>query len=122
MKIFKTANYKKAQEHLKYPPSYNEEYGRSRAEMDLSYPFSTLKQRRKILLNKFVEHAIQKGKTEATDEDVEFANSFLIRDLPNDSYGRPRSLEKVLQEKKDRYGIEVIPITKEELNKMLFTK
>lgn len=120
MKIIKTAYYEKlAQEHLKYPPSYNEEYWRSKAEMNLSYPFSTLEQRRKMLLGKFVEHAVKEGKTEADDEDVKFANSLLIRDLPNDSYGRPQSIDKILQEIKNKYGIEVIPITKEELNQML---
>lgn len=119
MKIIKTANYKEAQEHLNYPPSYNEEYWRSKAEMNLSYPFSTLEQRRKVLLDKFVEHAVTEGKTEADEKDVQFANTFLIRELPNDSYGRPQSRDKVLQEAKDKYGIEVIPVTKEELNQML---
>lgn len=120
MKILKTANYKKiSQEHLKYPPSYSTEYWRSKAEMNLSYPFSTLKQRREMLLNKFKEHAVKEGKREADDADVQFANSLLIRELPNDSYGRPQSRDKVLQEAKDKYGIEVIPITKEELDQML---
>jgi len=120
MKILRTATYKKiSQEHLKYPPSYNEEYWRSKAEMNLSYPFSTLQKRKEMLLNKFKEHAIKEGKIEADENDVQFANSLLIRDLPNDSYGRPQSVEKVLEEAKNRYGIEVIPVTKEELDNML---
>ncbi len=119
MKIIKSAKYKISQEHLEYPPSYNEEYWRSKAEMNLSYPFTTLQKRREVLLNKFKEHAIGEGKIEADQADIDFANSLLIRELPNDSYGRPQSVEKVLQEAKERYGIEVIPVTKEELDQML---
>ena len=56
---------------------------------------------------------------ERTKSQLLFANSWLIRDMPLDNYGRPQSREKVLKEKKERYGIEVIPITKEELDRVL---
>jgi len=122
MKIIKTTEYKKAQTNIKEPSRYSEDDQKQKAERGLAYPFNTLKERRDLILNTFKKDAITKGKTEADENDVQIANSRLINENKLiDDYSRPIPIEKLLQEKKVRWGIDCPLITKEELDQTLLT-